>query len=75
MCYQFQAQIQNGSDEILIFIKEIQNCFPTITGAGVCTIDRNIFQCLMTTVFTYFIAAVQFNKEFFDKEMESGCAK
>lgn len=67
MCYEFQGQIQNGSDEILIFINEMENCCPVISGAGVCNINKDIFTSLMTSIVTYFIATVQFDKAFIDK--------
>lgn len=61
-CYEFQNQIEYGSNEVNFFITEIENCLPTITGAEVCVINREMLQAFFVGLVQYYIVIVQFDK-------------
>lgn len=66
-CYRFQNQIDYGSDEVRIFIQEIHNCSPTITGARVCNINSQMLHAFLASIVSYFVIVVQFDKTYVSK--------
>lgn len=66
-CYEFQTCLQYNTDEILFFIREIENCLPNIITARVLKLNHRMFHTFVTSIFTYFIAAVQLEKSYNNK--------
>lgn len=61
-CLEFHHQIENGRQEMLYLIKEIENCFPSIIAADIFEITPKTFLSFFASIATYYIAMIQFNK-------------
>lgn len=56
--------MQNENEEIMYFIKEIENCFPVIKAGRVIKTDRKTFLSFFVNIANHFIAIVQLHKAF-----------